>query len=119
MQARNPIRRNRDIGTAKSGHGQNNRMTVPDVAHGDRIFWERIDGAKEVSRIVSGRVLKFFVQPTRADCVHACTVDDIARLMSYLPATDWVGLETVMLRQPRGKSRCWLRCGADCRISPN
>jgi len=23
-------------------------MTVPDVAHGDHLYWERIDGAKEV-----------------------------------------------------------------------
>lgn len=105
MQGRNPTRRNRNIGTAKSGHGQNNRMTVPEVAHGDHVFWERIDGAREVSRIISGRILRFFVQPTRADCIHACTVDDIVRLMSHVPTTDWEGLEAVVLRQPRRKEQ--------------
>jgi hypothetical protein len=105
MQGRNPTRRNRNIGTPKSGYGQNNRMTVPEVAHGDHVFWERIDSATEVSRTVSGRVLRFFIQPTRADCIHACTVDDIARLMSNVPPADWEGLETVVLRQPRRKEQ--------------
>lgn len=105
MLGRNPTRRNRNIGTAKSGHGQNNRMTVPELAHGDHLFWERIDSATEVSRTVSGRGLRFFVQPTRADCIHACTVDDIARLMSNIPAADREGLETIVLRQPRRKEQ--------------
>jgi len=105
MERRNPTRRNRNIGTAKSGHGQNNRMTVPEVDRGDHAFWEKIDGAKEVTRIVSDRVLKFFIQPTSAGCIHACTVDDIARLMTNVPVVDWEGLEAVVLRQPRRKER--------------
>jgi hypothetical protein len=105
MHGRNPTRRNRNIGTAKTGHGQNNRMTIPEVAHGEHVFWERIDGAREVSRTISGRVLKFFVQPTRADCVYACTVDDLTRFMSHVPATDWEGLEAFVLRQPRRKEQ--------------
>jgi hypothetical protein len=105
MHGRNPTRRNRNIGTARSGHGQNNRLTIPEVGHGGHVFWERIDGASEISRVVSGRVLRFFIQPTRADCVYACTVDDITRLMSYVPSSDWEGLETVVLRQPRRKEQ--------------
>ena len=105
MQGRNPTRRNRNIGTVKSGHGQNNRMTIPEVAQGDYRFWERIDTATEVSRTVAGRTLKFFVQPTRADCIHACTVTDIARLISNVPASDGEGLEAIVLRQPRRKEQ--------------
>jgi hypothetical protein len=101
----NPTRRNRNIGTAKSGHGQNNRMTVPQVAHGENLFWERIDGARQVIRTVSGRPLKFFVQATRADCVHACTIDDIVRVLSCLPAADWEGIEAILLRQPSRKEQ--------------
>lgn len=103
MRARNPTRRNRNIGTAKSGHGQNNRLTIPD--RGDYVFWERIDTARQVIRTVSGRSIKFFVQPTRPDCVHACTVDDLAQLLSYLPAADWEGIEAILLRQPRRKEQ--------------
>jgi hypothetical protein len=105
MPGYNPTRRNRNIGTAKSGHGQNNRLTIPEIAHGEHVFWERINGAQEVSRVISGRVLKFFVQPTRTDCVHVCTVDDIARLMSHVPLRDWEGLDAILLRQPRRKEQ--------------
>lgn len=101
----NPTRRNRNIGTPKSGHGQNNRLTIPEIAHGNNMFWERIDGAQEASRVISGRVLRFFVQPTLADSVHACTVDDIARMMSHVPIADWEGLDAIVLRQPRRKEQ--------------
>lgn len=105
MHGRNPNRRNRNIGTARSGHGQNNQLTIPRVGRGNYAFWEKIDGARAINRIVSGRVLRFFVQPTRADCIYACTVDDITRLMSHVPSSDWEGLETVVLRQPRRKEQ--------------
>jgi hypothetical protein len=103
MRPRNPTRRNRNIGTAKSGRGQNNRMAISRVGHGENVFWERVEDARQVSRIVSGRSVRFFVQSTRADCIHACTVDDIAYLLSQLPTTDWEGIEAILLRQPRRK----------------
>jgi hypothetical protein len=100
-----PIRRNRNIGTAKSGHGQDNRMTIPKIAHGLNDFWERIENARQVSRTVSERLITFFVQPTLKDSVLACTVDDIARMLSLLPKEDWEGIEAVFLRQPCRKEQ--------------
>src|SRR5271154_3652783 len=105
MQRYDPVRRNRNIGTAKSGHGQNNRLTVAEVLHGKHRFWERIENAKEVRRLVSGRLVRFFVQPTRAGCIHACTIDDLTRLMSCFPTSDWTGIGAVLLRQPRRKEQ--------------
>jgi hypothetical protein len=103
MRAHNPTRRNRNIGTAKSGRGQDNRMKVPEVAHGKNCFWERIGDARQVIRSISGRQIKFFVQPTRTECVHPCTIDDLCRLLSYLPTADWEGIDAMLLRQPRKK----------------
>ena len=80
-------------------------MTVPETAHREYRFWERMENARQARRIVSGRLIKFFVQPTRADCVHACTIDDLARMLSYLPAPDWAGIGAVLLRQPRRKEQ--------------
>lgn len=80
-------------------------MTIPEVAHGKYIFWERMDDAQEVTRIIVDRTVKFFVQPTRADCVRPCTVDDIARLLLHVPSGDWVGIGAVLLRQPRRKEQ--------------
>jgi hypothetical protein len=105
MPGFNPTRRNRNIGTAKSGHGQDNRQTIPEVAHGENLFWERIDGARQVIRNISGRSLRFFVQPTRSDCVYACTIDDIVRVLSRVPLADWEGIEAILLRQPRRKEQ--------------
>lgn len=80
-------------------------MTVPEVAHGEYRFWERVENARQAIRVVSGRVIRFFVQPTRADCVHACTIDDLARMLSYLPGPDWAGIGAILLRQPRRKEQ--------------
>ncbi|ABF42570.1 hypothetical protein Acid345_3569 [Candidatus Koribacter versatilis Ellin345] len=100
---RNPTRRNRNIGTAKSGHGQNNRLTIPRPHHGGNVYWERIEKATKVKREVSGQTVHFFVQPTLADYVHACTIDDIVHLLSHVPPADWETLCAIVLRQPRRK----------------
>lgn len=105
MRGYNPVRRNRNIGTAKSGHGQNNRMAIPQIARGEREFWELAQGTQRICRIVSGRSLTFFVQQTRKDCVHACTVDDITNVMSHVPDSDWTGLDAIFLRQPSRKEQ--------------
>jgi hypothetical protein len=105
MRRYNPTRRNRNIGTEKRGHGRDNRLTIPKVRHGENAYWERLDDAREVRRSISGSILQFFVERTRADCVHACTVDDIALLMSRIPAKDWEGLGAIVLRQPRRKEQ--------------
>jgi hypothetical protein len=105
MGGYNPTRRNRNIGTSKSGRGQDNRMTIPRVAHGQNDFWERIENARLVTRAISGRIMKFFVQPTLEDFVFACTVDDIVRMLSLLPLKDWDGVEAILLRQPRRKEQ--------------
>jgi len=80
-------------------------MTIPEVARGQYTFWERIDDAREVTRIIGNRTIKFYVQQTLTDCIHACTVDDIAHLLRYLPSKDWEGIGAVLLRQARRKEQ--------------
>ena len=46
----NPSRRNRNIGTAKSGHGQNNRLVIPARWSDDRVFWEKLRDPIAVER---------------------------------------------------------------------
>ena len=38
----NPVRRNRNFGTAKHGHGQDNELTIPQPADTLRSFYERL-----------------------------------------------------------------------------
>jgi len=41
-KAWNPTKRNRNIGTKKSGYSQNNKFVVPERWCDYRVFWERL-----------------------------------------------------------------------------
>lgn len=101
----NPTRRNRNIGTAKRGHGQNNRLVIPEPRSATEAFWVRLDSWVEVERRVHGRPLAFLVEPARSDFLHPCTPDDVARVLAHLSAVALAGLTAVVLRQPRRKER--------------
>jgi len=113
IAGRNPIRRNRAIGTRKQGHGQNNRFVVPNTRHDSRMPLERLGPHTFVERQLGALVIPIIVERTRPDFVHACTVDDIARVLSLVPAEDLTGICCVVLRQPTRKQylldRVWGR----------
>lgn len=118
----NPGRRNRNIGTAKRGHGHDNRMVIPDTWRDTRVFWERMSSFSVVTRSVRGRDLPFVVEATRSDCVHACTVEDLGALLGAAPAEHVFGIKGVILRQPKRKeqllSPVWGRLGYAVEIGP-
>ena len=45
----------------------------------------------------------FFVESPTRDCCYACTVDDVARLLSEVPLDDWAGNSAIVFRQPTRK----------------
>jgi hypothetical protein len=116
------VRRNRNIGTAKQGHGHDNRLVIPDSWWDSRSFWERLPGATVVTRSVHGRAMFFVVEPTRAGSVHACTVDDIATVLNATPNSDVFGIQGVILRQPKRKeellSPAWGRLRYAVEVGP-
>jgi hypothetical protein len=99
----NPIRRNRNIGTAKQGRGRTNTMTIPAVCHCERIWWENLGPHVVSDQSVGLHKITFIVEQTREGCVHACTVEDICRILSLIPASDMESLDTVVMRQPTRK----------------
>ena len=101
----NPTRRNRHAGTGAHGHGDDNRLVIPDGTRGQLDFTERLPGAVRVTRPVGLRDLVFWVQPPALGCFHPCTVDDIAQLLNGLPADERNALGMVVLRQPTRKQR--------------
>jgi hypothetical protein len=101
----NSTRRNRNIGTFKQGHGANNRMVIPKLAAAYRGCTAEIGSHAKINRTVNGRDITFIVEQTTGGCNHACTVDDIQFILSYVPTADWVGLNTFVLRQPTRKGR--------------
>ena len=110
---RDPRRRNRNIGTAKQGHGQNNRMTIPEAWADGRMYYERLKEPVILVRGVWAHSIAFLVEPTHRGCVHACTVDDVVRMLEYLPQAHVIAIKTVVLRQPTRKqgilNPCWGR----------
>jgi hypothetical protein len=119
----NATRRNRNIGTARSGHGQDNRLVIPWPRNDSRPFWGRIGTHTTVTRPVWGKPVSVLVEPTRAGSVHACTVDDVFRMLELIPAADREGVRLVILRQAKRKEEtlrsCWGRLGYYVEVGPH
>lgn len=101
----NPARRNRNIGTAKQGHGQNNKLVIPTICAGEREWYEQLNAHQCIQRVVSGREIIFLVEETHAGFVHSCTVEDVRHVLAHIPLADWEGLDTFVLRQSSRKQR--------------
>lgn len=102
---RNNTRRNRNIGTVKQGHGQNNKFEIPShfSYREPKVYFEDLKNYRSVGRIIKGYLITFLVEETRNDCVHACTVDDITLILQNVPAADLEYLPLIILRQPKRK----------------
>ncbi len=98
-----PTRRNRNIGTVKRGHGQDNCFVVPESWHDRRTLYEKLHDPVVVHRQIDGGDYVFLVEPPRQDRIHCCTVDDAAHLISLLPAADRHRVRTFVFRQPTRK----------------
>jgi hypothetical protein len=109
----NPTRRNRNLGTAKRGRGQDNRLVIPCRGPDYAPFWGVLSEFRCVAREVAGRPFRVLVEPTRPGCAHSCTVDDLFEVLRRVPAPDLSGLGLLILRQPKRKeqilSPCWGR----------
>ena len=101
----NPTRRNRNIGTPKQGHGQDNRLVIPYLMTSSRTWKERLNHHQQIQRVVGGREITFIVEENSGGCVHACSVDDVSHVLANVPLADWEGLETFVLRQSTRKQR--------------
>lgn len=99
----NPTRRNRNIGTKKQGHGQDNELKISQPAITLKSFYERLDNYETEKRIINGHEFLFITEQTRETSEHACTVDDIEKIISSIPTKDYGELKLVILRQPKRK----------------
>lgn len=97
-------RRNRNIGTAKRGHGQDNELVIP-VSYYPKLafYFEKLRNYKTAARELEHGKITFLVEETRPDCFHACTVDDIIHLLRFVPPADLKEIELIVLRQPKRK----------------
>jgi hypothetical protein len=97
----NPTRRNRNIGTAKSGRGLANRLVIPASWTEPRAFYERLRDAVRVE--AEGYTL--LIEPCLPGFVHSVTVEDALRVLGLFPHDDVARIRTLALRQPTRKQR--------------
>lgn len=99
----NPTRRNRNIGTEKSAHSQNNKLVVPERWLDFKIFWERLVDPIIVPVEIKAHKITMFIEPVRKGCVHACTPHDIIKVLELIPQEHLEEIEVIVLRQPKKK----------------
>lgn len=99
----NPTRRNRNIGTAKQGYGQSNKLTIPSPYLVSLNFFERLGAYEKVTRVINGHTFLFIIEATNSNSKHACSISDIERMIGYIPPTDYGDLKLIVLRQPKRK----------------
>lgn len=99
----NPIRRNRNIGTTKQGHGQNNKLTIPKVCASSKTFFERLGTYEKSERTINGHDFLFVIEKTRESSKHACSINDIEKIISHIDPSDYGNLKLIILRQPKRK----------------
>ncbi|MBX7220195.1 MAG: hypothetical protein K1Y36_09640 [Blastocatellia bacterium] len=102
-QTRNPIRRNRNIGTAKQGHGQDNRLRIASRLSDDKVYYERLENPVIVERSLGKKTILFFVEPTHSGYLHSCTIEDVMWVLQNVEPDDWNLLDFVVFRQPKQK----------------
>jgi hypothetical protein len=99
----NPTRRNRNIGTAKQGHGQNNRLRIPSPVPIEKVFYERLGKYTKTVVDINGKPYTFAVEATRKDSQHACSVADVTHVLQQISPDDLEGLDLIIFRQPKRK----------------
>lgn len=53
--------------------------------------------------VINGHEFLFFVEETRENCFHSCSVNDIVKLITHIPSEDYGNLRFIILRQPKRK----------------
>ena len=99
----NPTRRNRNIGTEKSGHSQSNKFVVPDRWSDYKIFWERLVSPVACPVSIKGHKLTILVEPPVKGSVHSSTPQDIIRVLGLISQKHLEEIDVVVLRQPKRK----------------
>lgn len=100
---RNPIRRNRNIGTENQGFGKKNRLQISTPYGTLKSFYERIEKYQKEIRVINDHEFLFIAEETRENCHHSCTFDDLEKIIREIPKEDYGDLKFIVLKQPKRK----------------
>ena len=106
-------RRNRNIGTSKQGHGQDNCLSIPERWFSARVYYEILRKPIILKKLIGGRVLPVVIESPTPPYLYPCTVDDVIYLLSHVPKEFTENLDFFVFRHPTCKQRllrsCWGR----------
>jgi hypothetical protein len=77
----NPTRRNRNIGTNKQGYKPQSKFQIPSSWHDSRAFYEKLGKTYKVIKEIGGQEVTFIVERTKKNSCHACTIEDIEKVL--------------------------------------
>lgn len=77
-------------------------MVIPCAWRTGKPFYEQLRSPILVKRGIPA-ALTFYVEPPRADCRHACAIDDVAHVLRRLPSAHVKSIAAIVLRQPTRK----------------
>lgn len=101
----NPTKRNRNIGTSKQGHGQNNKLLIPQPFDTSKLFYERFNKPEINSIHVHGREIPVIVEQLNINHYYSCTPADVAVILDHLPQIDLEEFGVLVFRQPKKKEQ--------------
>lgn len=98
-------KRNRNIGTAKQGHGQNNMLSIPQPWDTTKFFYERFQGVNLETIIVHGRELTVVIEDLSEGYYYSFSAKEAEIILDNLPKKDLVDFGLLIFRQPKKKER--------------
>lgn len=96
---KNFTRRNRNIGTSKQGHGQDNKFDVQDF------FIEKLVDYTKHEVIIKDHTFVFITEKLQKGFQHSCSIDDIVNCLHLIPESDYGDLKFIIFRQPKKKEQ--------------
>jgi hypothetical protein len=58
-----------------------------------------------VRKNLGSREITFVVEETSGGCIHACSINDVLRVLDHVPVEHWIGMSTFVMRQSTRKQR--------------
>lgn len=102
-----PERRNRNIGTAASGHGQSNKMVVPnsrlDRFGLDTWYVERVNPSIIEEHTIKNNSIKILYETPYEGFTYGCSPKDVIHLLNQVPEKNTELIDLIVFRQPTKK----------------
>lgn len=93
----NPVRRNRNIGTANNGFKRQSLFREAPFQEKD------FNNCEKIYKIIHNIKMTFYIDETSKGYIHACSIDDLIDILNQLPPDNIEGIEHIKLNQSTKK----------------